>query len=204
MTDPSREAFENTYPAAAADWHDGIQNYVAFAAHYEPQLRVINLTRDSGADSLAHEWAHGLDHYMAQVTFSADQQFKSPTTLITDVMVDVAAKTHRPALQRQLSLLMQEFGRSQDNAFYQAALRIEALKGARKSYWQTPSALWARSFNAYVQDALSAKGESSPWLVHGTRTRDQHDPLVSAYPDGEQRQRLQQLWSACMEVLRGG
>ena len=182
----------------------GARGHGAFAAHYEPQLRVINLTRDSGAGSLAHEWAHGLDHYMAQVTFSDDLQWKSPITMITSVMVDVAAKTHRPALQRQLSLLMQEFGRSQDNAFYQAALRIEALKGARKSYWQTPSELWARSFEAYVQDALSAKGESSPWLVHGTRTRDQHDPLVSAYPDGEQRQRLQQLWSACMEVLRGG
>ena len=35
MTDPSREAFERAYPAAAADWHDGIQDYVAFAAHYE-------------------------------------------------------------------------------------------------------------------------------------------------------------------------
>ena len=35
MTDPSRDAFERAYPAAAADWHDGIQNYVAFAAHYE-------------------------------------------------------------------------------------------------------------------------------------------------------------------------
>ena len=80
-------------------------------------------------------------------------------------------------------------------------MRIEALKGARKSYWQTPSALWARSFDAYVQDALSAKGESSPWLVHGTRTRDQHDPLVSAYPDGEQRQRLQQLRNAQERTL---
>lgn len=182
----------------------GARGHGAFAAHYEPHLRVINLTRDSGAGSLAHEWSHGLDHYMAQVTFSADLPWKSPSNLISGVLVDVAATTKRPALHRQLSLLMQEFRRRQDNPFYLAALRIETLKGARKNYWQTPSELWARSFEAYVQDALFARGETSPWLVHGTRTHEQHDPLMSAYPDGEQRQRLQQLWAVCMEVLQGG
>lgn len=33
------------------------------AAHYEPGLAVINLTKPSGAGSLAHEWAHALDHW---------------------------------------------------------------------------------------------------------------------------------------------
>lgn len=31
------------------------------AAHYEPGLHVINLTRFNGAGSLAHEWGHALD-----------------------------------------------------------------------------------------------------------------------------------------------
>jgi hypothetical protein len=34
-----------------------------FAAHYEPGKLVINLTKLSGAGSLAHEWGHALDHY---------------------------------------------------------------------------------------------------------------------------------------------
>lgn len=33
------------------------------AAHYEPDRLVINMTKLSGAGSLAHEWAHALDHY---------------------------------------------------------------------------------------------------------------------------------------------
>lgn len=33
------------------------------AAHYEPGTVVINLTKTSGAGSLAHEWFHALDHY---------------------------------------------------------------------------------------------------------------------------------------------
>ena len=35
-------------------------------AHYEPDRAVINLTKESGAGSLAHEWFHGLDHYFAR------------------------------------------------------------------------------------------------------------------------------------------
>lgn len=33
------------------------------AAHYEPGRLVINMTKLSGAGSLAHEWGHALDHY---------------------------------------------------------------------------------------------------------------------------------------------
>lgn len=36
------------------------------AAHYEPDFRVINLTKINGAGSLAHEWFHALDHYLGQ------------------------------------------------------------------------------------------------------------------------------------------
>lgn len=35
-------------------------------AHYETNYGVINLTKMSGAGSLAHEWFHALDHYMAR------------------------------------------------------------------------------------------------------------------------------------------
>ena len=36
-----------------------------FAAHFVPGLNEINITRNSGAGSLAHEWGHALDHYFA-------------------------------------------------------------------------------------------------------------------------------------------
>lgn len=38
----------------------------AALAHYEPARKVINLTRLSGAGSLAHEWAHALDNYLGE------------------------------------------------------------------------------------------------------------------------------------------
>ncbi|MBP9805540.1 MAG: PLxRFG domain-containing protein [Candidatus Accumulibacter sp.] len=36
------------------------------AAHFVPGVNEINLTRESGAGSLAHEWGHALDHYFAR------------------------------------------------------------------------------------------------------------------------------------------
>ena len=36
-----------------------------FAAHFVPGVNEVNLTRTTGAGSLAHEYAHALDHYFA-------------------------------------------------------------------------------------------------------------------------------------------
>lgn len=36
------------------------------AAHYEPDLVVINLTRFMGAGALGHEWGHALDHFLSR------------------------------------------------------------------------------------------------------------------------------------------
>ena len=46
----------------------GIGGRKAALAHYEPGRRVINLTRMSGAGSLAHEFAHAFDHYLERIS----------------------------------------------------------------------------------------------------------------------------------------
>lgn len=38
------------------------------AAHYEPSVHVINLTKTKGGGSLAHEWMHAYDHKLATDT----------------------------------------------------------------------------------------------------------------------------------------
>ena len=44
----------------------GAQGSGSAAAHFVPGVNEINLTRTSGAGSLAHEWGHALDHYFAR------------------------------------------------------------------------------------------------------------------------------------------
>jgi len=43
----------------------GAQGSGKYAAHFVPGVNEINLTKTKGAGSLAHEWAHALDHYFA-------------------------------------------------------------------------------------------------------------------------------------------
>jgi hypothetical protein len=47
------------------------QGLVGAKAHYEPEYGVINLTKMSGAGSLAHEWFHAFDHYLARLDSKA-------------------------------------------------------------------------------------------------------------------------------------
>ncbi len=43
----------------------GSRGFGSASAHYDPQNRLINLTKTKGYSSLAHEWFHALDHHMA-------------------------------------------------------------------------------------------------------------------------------------------
>lgn len=44
-------------------------------AHYESDYVVINLTKMSGAGSLAHEWIHALDHYLGRLDGRASSKW---------------------------------------------------------------------------------------------------------------------------------
>lgn len=46
----------------------------AALAHYEPEKKVINLTKLKGAGSLAHEWMHALDHYLYNLELPQHEQ----------------------------------------------------------------------------------------------------------------------------------
>lgn len=45
----------------------GARGHAGAAAHYEPELHVINLTKMNGAGSMAHEFGHGMDYWLAYV-----------------------------------------------------------------------------------------------------------------------------------------
>ncbi len=52
------------------------------AAHYDAAGRVINLTKTRGYSSLAHEWFHALDHYMARTTTALRAGFESDIAFV--------------------------------------------------------------------------------------------------------------------------
>lgn len=74
-------------------------------AHYEPGYGVINLTKMKGAGSLAHEWFHSFDHYLARLDTKAATERKENKKgdLIYPVRGDkYDFQSHGPSYKTQL------------------------------------------------------------------------------------------------------
>mgnify|MGYP002401749443 CR=1 FL=1 len=237
------------------------------AAHYEPGQRVVNMTRMSGAGTLAHEFAHALDHWagrgtplpckvpsatgwhdhlpdrkaaLAHRSEATREAWESVWKAMTRSPVDKegaldvlderlarleeAVAANRHGIDRQLG--MEE--RLRNGSYLRKALKWEAdrlreiealkarmdqvaaseradhgetasfyLKEAAKlsggsDYWRRPTELFARAFEAWVEDEVAARGGRSQYLVHGAAEglfagdEFKGDP----YPSGKERQRI--------------
>lgn len=69
-------------------------------ATYWPSYKVINLNRDGGDGSLAHEWAHALDHWMGQ-----RRNAEGYLTESLPVASDTAARGSEQAMRRLMSFI---------------------------------------------------------------------------------------------------
>jgi len=123
------------------------------AAHYERGQTVINLTKKSGAGSLAHEWFHAFDHNFGKrregkdvyITESAYLPTKEVRKEVTDAFADIVKAI------RQTGLVS----------------RSEAIDKTRsKDYWSTVIEMAARSFEAYIIYKAEQKGGSNDYLAN--------------------------------------
>lgn len=65
---------------------------------------------------------------------------------------------------------------------------VSAAKTLGGPYWVRPHELFARCFEAYVQDKLEARGQINDYLVKSTDRRA--DLPAGYFPDGEERKRI--------------
>lgn len=124
----------------------------AFKAHYERTHAVINLTKRSGAGSLAHEWWHGLDHFLARSAGAADGMISNPETAPESGLADgilKAAASLRKVLARA-----------------PVVKRVHALDRRRSSpYYSRPTEISARAFEVYVISKLAERGARNDYLA---------------------------------------
>jgi hypothetical protein len=130
-------------------------------AHYETELKVINLTRKNGVGSLSHEWGHALDNFAA----SRDATGPHWGGFLTE--------QYGPPEQREA---MKMVVRAWTTSGYvdQCFSTIRDIKKAggmiSDSYWMSHVELFARSFEAHVSLKLARAGRSNTYL-----TRELHD-----------------------------
>ena len=137
------------------------------AAHFEHEHRVINLTKEHGAGSLAHEWLHALDAFTAARFAGSLGQFaiKDWGKLPEGELREAARALYR-------GLIKSPFARRSEDLDY--------LKG--KTYYAKAQELAARAFEVYVIELAKIKGWTLDFLANVT-TREE---WIAAYGDADE------------------
>lgn len=254
-----------------------------FAAHYEPGKLVINMTKIRGGGSMAHEWAHAMDHYFGELDkadayttqargasgwYTEDQyngvprkrmervgnEWKNVEKMRLDnLRPEMAAafdEVMRALFQKQITKAemvrsheldlerTQALARSEQDAEMKAmyqnmvqnkrealnelrndpegklyagrgrsdyAQQAQALSGKSvDGYWVRPTEMFARAFESWVFDRVTAMGARSDYLVHGV----EEDRFAGGgykgnpYPTGEERARINAAFDKLTKTIK--
>ena len=159
----------------------GARGHGSALAHYEPLRNVINLTKLKGAGSLAHEWAHALDAFIAtsyelRRNFATDGWYPSipEVKAIVDSMKRINYK---------------------ETEFYKKSKEMdESYSKDFHGYWHSDIEMFARLFACYVKDKLKEQGMRSDYLCG-------HAEASGAIPNAEEKKVLYPLVDALIEKL---
>ncbi|TVP53982.1 MAG: hypothetical protein EA349_12585 [Halomonadaceae bacterium] len=165
----------------ALSFHYGIGGQPGVAAHYSPAQHCLALAKNAGPGSLAHEWFHALDHYLAGKAFQRPRPgvFASKAWLVGDTPVPHPLNDRLFACFK--AILLSEDGTGPSEQFQASAAEDEARGHI---YYSLPEECCARAFEAFVQDAARGNG----FLVKGTRATS--EARLGLYPRGAQRERI--------------
>lgn len=128
------------------------------AAHYEPGQVVINLTKRSGAGSLAHEWFHALDNYFSRAIIDRPDKMG----FITDRAARAAhPEGVRPELMDAFIALRSALNRT---GLRERSANIDKMRTS--PYWSTGIEMQARAFESYVVARLQDQNASNDFLAN--------------------------------------
>ena len=117
------------------------------SAHYEPSQVVINLTKTRGAGTLAHEWWHALDNYLAR-----------------HAGVTLGHATHGNGTEN----MDPDVSEAIDNLIKAVVSSNYGKRSAAKGdYWRRRTEMTARLFETWISERIKGEGNVSPFLASG-------------------------------------
>ena len=145
----------------------GARGRAGARAHYEPDSKVINLTRKSGVGSLAHEWGHGFDHLLNDFGRMMSETGPHETT------IENGKRVWKNRSEDPLWSAMDNWKKSVANSGFQKRLADEVKNHIEKGlisekkagYWKSNTEVFARSFERWIQRTLEKKGQDNTYLV---------------------------------------
>ena len=139
----------------------------AAKAHYEPGEVVINLTKNKGSGSLAHEWFHALDNYFGQADVGGGRGDNYATVRRRQTMKFQGGKmvpADFPVRQEVWNAWKGVMKAVGDSGMVARAQKLDELRS--KPYWATNVEMAARSYERYILDRAEAKGIRNDYLVN--------------------------------------
>jgi len=151
----------------------GARGHSSAIAHFEPDRNVINLTKMKGAGSLAHEWGHALDYFIARKAGLSDA-----------FATESFAKTIISPVINAMRYVQNDDGRSVTSNYHMDSKKADKEYCKEKhGYWASETEMFARAFACYVYDKLKNLGIRSDYLCG-------HANLPSAIPKGKEREAI--------------
>jgi hypothetical protein len=138
-------------------------------AHFEPDTFMINLTKEKGFGSLAHEYGHALDYFFGMYV----DQHRLFTSLVGGRSVSMQLKENMGGSLRGMannvvnSIIFSSPGVISDS--YSRLPQIE--------YYFRRNEIFARAFEQWVQHKLKSKGIKNTFLAKG---KYEHSVYLSA------------------------
>lgn len=201
-------------------------------AHYEPSTKVINLTRKGGVGSLAHEWGHAMDHFLAGGG-PADVKSKgiqsgmlstsvSPERFVKDESGNWKKDERGRMVTENLSkepvwAAMDAVRKAWKDSGFHSRVRDYVRKQVndeqmdeRKAndYWLSNSELFARSFEQWVQHELLESGRRNTYLAGFDHTKyqegkDESRPYGSdLWPTREETRKMAPAFRSLLHAVR--
>ncbi|WP_417616243.1 CLCA_X family protein [Oceanisphaera sp.] len=170
----------------------GIGGRPGVSAHYNPASRSFSLAKNAGPGSIAHEWFHAFDHYIAGKSIAG----ASRCTFASRAWLDNAPSIDHPLnnlLFDCFKAILLDASGQQPSALFNASSAAD--RQLHTLYYSQPEELCARAFEAFVQDAAIKNG----FLVKGTKATKEAE--LGLYPQGAQREQINAAFSRYFRTL---
>ncbi|MDQ3169798.1 MAG: hypothetical protein M3Q55_06645, partial [Acidobacteriota bacterium] len=174
----------------------GARGRAGALAHYEPSTKAINLTREGGAGSLCHEWAHFFDnvlneagerggHYRA----GAGASFASNDAMTAAYRGEDETKpVYREMAELYASPAFTKF-RERLRSDVRTMVRSNRMSEKKAEYWLSGHEVFARVVERHVQHQLHKQGRENTYLT-GLRKIDGGSPGQKLWPTDEEIEAL--------------
>lgn len=176
--------------------HYGTGGRPGVAAHYAPNQRAFALAKNAGPGSIAHEWFHALDHYLADKAFITASGIRFASGLWLDQGAgeqDLIPHAINQKLSACFAAVMLDESGEQPSELFRCSLLADQV--ADINYYSQPEELCARAFEAFVQDAPIKNN----FLVKGTKAS--FEAQHGLYPSGAERARINHAFREYFSLL---